>query len=781
MRFSLIAVTATGLAIASYYAFARQPSVDFSMMTGSVDANPGQQSGSANASMTKTERLSAQLVMPVGAVDSRTGRSPVVMAQATGPASDDLIAQASNPAQPQGASRPPVTAAGQQAQQPAVDESALRYFAARGDTARLQAEISRLRALYPSWTPPADPLSIQTNGDPQLDRMWQLYAQSRYADVRDAIAQRQQAEPGWQPPEDLLDRLKLAESRSGLTAASDAKDYQTVIRIAAENPTLLTCSEVDALWRVADAFAHTDRGTRARDAYLYILNNCSNTDERIATVQKASELLPADMLEQLMAKERTPPGGQPEFEVIRDGIARRLVGEGNSDAKLVVAPAYLQRLERLASATDALSSDALILGWYYYRRDNLGAAERWLRMAYSKQPDASSAEGLALTLVRQNSPVEAENTLYPYRDTSDDTRAAYLAAVSNLLALNPVPVLQSDVLARMAPAVITGRDAAAAQQFGWYARTMRQPATAADWFSTALGWKPDDEPSAYGLALSRFDLNDRAGFAAVQRLWAGRSERIAEIGRPDAQDMAQAQPARAVAPAYAEPVASRPQYVAPQRTEVALPRQPMEGRAPVMPTPAPPSVRRVAASAPAGGNGSGSGGGSRPGECWMMSDVRSLRPEQALSRGWCLMDLNRPLEAVQAFEVASSSTSATARSDAAYGRSLAYLRVGLTDKASAAAADASQTNARAVELQSSILSDRAVKFFKLGRYREALLALDQRARIVPEQTDLMSLRGYAYLSLGRRADAQRVFQALADTGNSAGQAGLADMLDGGMH
>ncbi len=324
--------------------------------------------------------------------------------------------------------------------------------------------------------------------------MWQLYAQSRYADVRDAIAQRQQSEPGWQPPEDLLERLKLAEARSGLTAASDAKDYQTVIRIAAENPTLLTCSEVDALWRVADAFAHTDRDSRARDAYLYILTNCSNTDERIATVQKASELLPADMLEQLMAKERTPPGGQPEFEVIRDGIARRLVGEGNSDAKLVVAPAYLQRLEHLASASDGMASDALLLGWYYYRRDNLGAAERWLRMAYTKEPNASSAEGLALTLVRQNSPVEAENILYPYRDTSDDTRAAYLAAVANLLALNPVPVLQSDVLSRMAPAVITGRDAAAAQQFGWYARTMRQPATAADWFSTALNWKPDDEP-----------------------------------------------------------------------------------------------------------------------------------------------------------------------------------------------------------------------------------------------------------------------------------------------
>jgi tetratricopeptide (TPR) repeat protein len=141
------------------------------------------------------------------------------------------------------------------------------------------------------------------------------------------------------------------------------------------------------------------------------------------------------------------------------------------------------------------------------------------------------------------------------------------------------------------------------------------------------------------------------------------------------------------------------------------------------------------------------------------------------------MDLNRPLEAAQAFEAAGSSAEPVVRSDAAYGRSLAFLRVGLTDNAAVAAADAGQTNARAVELQSSILADRAVNAFKLGRYREALVALDQRAQIVPEQTDLMSLRGYAYLNLKRRADAQRIFQALADMGDKQGQRGLASMLD----
>jgi hypothetical protein len=68
--------------------------------------------------------------------------------------------------------------------QPKVDESALRYFASRGDKARLQAEISRLQALYPNWTPPADPLAVPQGGDKQLEAMWQLYSEGRYAELR---------------------------------------------------------------------------------------------------------------------------------------------------------------------------------------------------------------------------------------------------------------------------------------------------------------------------------------------------------------------------------------------------------------------------------------------------------------------------------------------------------------------------------------------------------------------------------------------------------------------
>lgn len=235
----------------------------------------------------------AQVTQPATPPVTVPATDPLPVTQAGGQAPQTQTAQAPAPRATQPTS----------ADMPDVDLSALRYFAARGDTQRLQAEIARLRTLYPNWTPPADPLAIPENGDPRLDAMWQLYTDGRYAEVRKAIADRQQAEPGWQPPDNLTGMLSLAEARQRLVNASDLKQYATVVDTAANNPGLLTCGEVDVLWRVADAFANTDRMGRARDAYLYILNNCTVASDRLATVQKASALLPAEMMDELLARE----------------------------------------------------------------------------------------------------------------------------------------------------------------------------------------------------------------------------------------------------------------------------------------------------------------------------------------------------------------------------------------------------------------------------------------------------------------------------------------------
>ncbi|QRM57966.1 cellulose synthase [Sinorhizobium sp. BG8] len=632
---------------------------------------------------------------------------------------------------------------------PVVDESALRYFASKGDRARLEAEIARLRALYPNWIPPKDPLAVPQNEDKQLERMWQLYSEARYADVRKAIADRRIAEPNWVVPADLLERLTIAERRSRLIAASDSKNFAEVVTIGADTPSLLTCSDVDVLWRVAEAFASTDRHTRALDAYTYILKNCEDQAERIATIQKAAALLPYQPMQDLLGYERTLADGSLEFEPVRDGLSRRFVSEGDEDTALTVAVPYLQRVERLVER-EGLAADALLLGWYYLRRDTTNVAERWFRKAYEIEDSAPAAQGLALALIELKNPQEAENVLYRWRDSSADAKATYLAATANLLALDPPPELSTEVLGRVAAVTLKERDPVTAQEFGWYALAFGQPTTAAQWFTTALGWKPDDEPSAYGLAVSRLRLRDTAGVREIQAEWRGRSERIARVGEPEKT------------PARVEEIREPRQAI----VETQIERQPARSESRIV----------VVEGAPARGPRVRSAAPSNVG-CRTTVDPTTLAPQVALDRGWCLMRLNRPLEAAAAFGVALRGTSGRTREDAAYGQSLAYLRAGLINQAAVSAAKSPLSPPRQKELQSTILSDRAVAAFDAGRYRETLLFLDQRAQLRTETVGLMVLRGYSYKNLNRRSDALRVFEALASVGNRDGIRALGDMRE----
>ncbi len=661
----------------------------------------------------------------------------------------------------------PASRAGQpaSANMPDVDLSALRYFAARGDTQRLQAEIARLRTLYPNWTPPADPLAIPENGDPRLDAMWQLYTNGRYAEVRKAIADRQQAEPGWQPPDNLTGMLSLAEARQRLVNASDLKQYATVVDTAANNPGLLTCSEVDVLWRVADAFANTDRMGRARDAYLYILNNCTVASDRLATVQKASALLPAEMIGELLAKEKPGADGQLEFEPVKNDLARQFVAKAGEKEGVSVPSAYLMRLERLAE-TDRLASDALLLGWYNIRQKNMTEAEKWFRKAREEEDSASASQGLALALIDRNEPREAEDVMYKWRTASDDALATYLAATANLLALEPPIVLPPDVLQRIAAETVARKDAATAQQFGWYSLAFRQTQLALQWFGTALGWKADDEPSAYGMAVSYHDLRNLAGLRGIQQQWASRSQRIADVGTARMVDQSGQPPVPVTAP----PVAATPQPMA-STSSAPQAGAPVSYGQPVIQQPAAEPSRKQA-RLPAQTQKTNRTA-SRPRSCAAYPDPQRLPPQQALDLGWCLMETNRPAEALKAFESAIAGGQSTVKSDAAYGQSLAYLRMGLTDHAAVSATKSRMDRPRATELQVSILADRAVSAFQSKRYAETLLLLDQRSRLADERTDLMVLRGYSYLAMRRYADAAQIFESLASTGHQDGIKGLA--------
>lgn len=600
---------------------------------------------------------------------------------------------------------PEAMTAGETGKDRPVDESALRYFARIGDTARLQAETARLKALYPGWTPPADPLDAPALQDAKLKAIWMLLGEGRVAEARANLAQRRADEPGWLPPEDLLRQLARAEARIQLVNASDLNQADAVIALAADNPDLLVCENIDILWRLAAAFAATGKPDRARDVYGYIINSCNDPAARQASLEKALGQLDRPHLETLLSRGKPDAAtGAPEFRTIRLELARRaLAGTGDPNAP-AATPEDLA-LVNGAFADQAQASDALLLGWAAYRQKSPEAARAWFEKAAKLENSAEAARGLALADIDARDFAAAEAAMLPWRDSSDDARAVYLLAAVNLLAGDPPAALPAEVLQRIVTAVVAARDAKGAEQLGWYARAFGQTAVAGQWFAQALAWAPDNEPAAFGLTLTRQDLQDADGLRALQASWGGRSDRIAAVG--------------------------------------------------------------AGAAAPTADRGTGTSIGIGP-----ASGGRAGGQDRALAEGWRLLDLNRPVEAASAFERALTSGSERVRQDAAYGQSLAYLRSGLVDQAAVAALKAPQAPARGRELQSTIMADRATAAFRQGRYGDALLALDTRARIAPERVDLLVLRGWSYLKLNRREDARRAFAAAAGTGSAAGREGL---------
>lgn len=662
---------------------------------------------------------------------------------------------------------------------PAVDETALRYFARQGDERRLNAEIARLKALYPDWSPPDNLNSAAPIADPVLDQMWKLYGDGQYAAVRAAIADRIGRDPKWAPPADLLTRLAVGESRERLVNASNARQWNTVVSIAAATPSLLTCADVDVLWRLAEAFGVTSRTSCSRDVDLYILNNCTNPRERLATVQKAMAVLDDAELDDLLKLERKGPDGEGEFEPIKGDIARRRLAAAARDPKLTVDPADIAMVEQLARE-GAKADDPLLLGSYWFAHGDPAKAVDWFTMAKSRADTAEIARGYAYTLNALKRPADAEEAAYKWRDAGGDNKNAYLIVATSLLAVDPPVKLLPDVMKRIAATIADAKYGPGAQELGWYAYKIGQTAIAARWFGMAEALMPEDEPTAYGLALAYDRLKDRAGFAKVLRAWGRRSPRIADLANPPNRRKTAVAAQRSALPApdgaMAEPTV---QPAAPVGVDEAAPVEPVASAEPAQPTyseaqPVAP-VRRAAAKAAAPATTQGTV--RRQSGC-----TGNVRPEQlsamsALNRGWCLLNLNRPIEAADAFEAALRSGSGQISQDAAYGKTLAYLRAGLTGSAAASAAETPQSGQRGIELKAEILAQRAIASYNDDRYVETLLVLDERAEIAPEQNDLLMMRGWCYFHLRRYPEAKRIWVAVSGTGSRDAQRALAVLND----
>lgn len=405
-----------------------------------------------------------------------------------------------------------------------ADRAALRYFAREGDVDRLEAELRRLRALYPGWQPPRDLLDPQGE-DTELQRLWDLVGEQSYDEARAAIAERRQRDPSWTAPARLTDILELAAARDRLYAASDASNWAEVLTIAGENERILTCEDPDSVWRVAEAFANTGRPQRAYDAYAYVIQTCPESNVRAASLQKASEELDPTLVTQLFELGAADTEGGAEFTNARLDIIRGAVARGGEVEGVDVPVGWLELLADFARTGTNLD-DAMLVGFYLYRQGNPDEAAEWFRFALDNGLGADAAEGYIVALRatdnRENEFL-AREVAYQWRDQTPELMEAYLDAMATVLTADErgqtsIEDVEQASVERFVPVVIAQRDANGAQALGWYAFNTCQFIIAEEWFITSANWVPT-EAAIYGLGLARLRLGDQVGFREVVDEW----------------------------------------------------------------------------------------------------------------------------------------------------------------------------------------------------------------------------------------------------------------------
>lgn len=168
------------------------------------------------------------------------------------------------------------------------DLVALIAYYDQSDQRSLNAELARLQAKFPGWTPPSD-IGRLRNRSPssEIDLIFRQIAAGQLQAARASIATTKEQFPEWTPQADMIQLLETAEGQERLDAALMAGNSTEAIRVAATTPALLRCDRVNNAWRIAEVQGRTGDVPGAVRTYQAIIGACTNYPEIVATIEKA--------------------------------------------------------------------------------------------------------------------------------------------------------------------------------------------------------------------------------------------------------------------------------------------------------------------------------------------------------------------------------------------------------------------------------------------------------------------------------------------------------------
>lgn len=214
-----------------------------------------------------------------------------------------------------------------QAQVPASEDlRALLYYLEHDDQRSVQAEMRRLRAQFPGWTPPGDLDQLRAQGQApatiaDVSGIWARIERGDYAGARTLIDQTRQSVPGWSPDAEMLRVLELNEGQQAFDTAVARGDHAAAIAAARRSPGLMRCDRINNAWQLADMYVAAGQRDTAVATYRGVLSSCTAAAEVVPTLEKANEIA---TLEQLTALFQTARSAAPGNARTLDPLEARL-------------------------------------------------------------------------------------------------------------------------------------------------------------------------------------------------------------------------------------------------------------------------------------------------------------------------------------------------------------------------------------------------------------------------------------------------------------------------
>ena len=382
-----------------------------------------------------------------------------------------------------------------------VDESALRYYASLHNFARADAEIKRLKALHPNWTPPTNIYSTAGAGADEQP-FWDLLAADRIEELKAGIALKERSTPGWKPSRDLSNKISRKVAIEALVRKSDQNKPAEALAVADADPSILHCAYMDADWRVADAFLAVGLPKRAFEIFHAVVATCPDHDERLATVRKSISRFSVDQVKSLIAMGAKSGDGATEFDAAKIDLTRaRLAALNEGKTQDALESEALDDFFAEVNRTRQ-RADVGLAGWFEYNRARFDAAEHWFALIAPPSPAKADAaainlvEGRALTAMKLAHAEDAAALAYPWREASKTLRDVYVDATSSLLTRTPPLDLSDATLAAFAGVIGHDRRFEGATALGWHRLNRGEGDDAAVWFKSALAWRSVDVAAA---------------------------------------------------------------------------------------------------------------------------------------------------------------------------------------------------------------------------------------------------------------------------------------------